>query len=423
MPSDTRDQQNAAAPRRDALVSELTQRGLIQTPEGEAAFRSVPRHLFLPGVEIEKVYADEAIVTKRENGIAISSSSQPAIMAIMIEQLEPRPGDRVLEIGAATGYNAALIASIVGEGGHVVTIDIDQDLVEQAREHLAAAGISGVEAVCGDGAQGYAAGAPYDRIILSVGAWDIAPAWLAQLKPGGRLVLPLSLRGPQRSIAFDWDGEVLRSVSVQDCGFMLMRGAFAGPQGTVEIGPEPGLYVGIDDRERVNAETVYRLLTGPSVDVPLGVQVTTSEIFGGLSLWLALRDHGYCRLGAEGEAAPRQLVPPLFGWGQPVGTIALLRDGGLAALMRPPSERTEETYAGDDPAPFDLWLRGFGGDEPASRLKEQVIAWDAAGRPDSQGLRIRAYLRGASVTPAAGETIIEKRETTLVLDWQRGGPG
>src|SRR5579859_6035322 len=119
------------------LVEQLIRAGNIRTEAVEAAFRAVPRHVFLPELAAEEAYRDEAIPTKFLNGSAISSSSQPAIMAIMLEQLELQPGQRVLEIGAGTGYNAALIAHIVGETGQVVTIDIDEDIVADARTHLA----------------------------------------------------------------------------------------------------------------------------------------------------------------------------------------------------------------------------------------------------------------------------------------------
>jgi protein-L-isoaspartate(D-aspartate) O-methyltransferase len=86
------------------------------------------------------------------------------------------PGQRVLEIGAGTGYNAALMAHIVGGSGEVVTVDIERDLVDAARDHLEAAGFGRVRVVLGDGGDGHPGGAPYDRIILTVGAWDVAPA-------------------------------------------------------------------------------------------------------------------------------------------------------------------------------------------------------------------------------------------------------
>ncbi len=97
-------------------------------------------------------------------------------MAIMLEQLQLEPGQRVLEIGTGTGYNAALMAHIVGETGQVITIDIDEDIVEGAREHLAAAGYDSVQVVCGDGGLGDVSAAAYDRIIFTVGANNILPA-------------------------------------------------------------------------------------------------------------------------------------------------------------------------------------------------------------------------------------------------------
>lgn len=214
-----------------ALVDKLKQEGLIRTPRVEAAFRAVPRHLFLPDIPIEKVYKDDAIVTKHLNGQAVSSSSQPAIMAIMLEQLDLQVGDRVLEIGAGTGYNAALMAHIVGETGQVIAVDIDEDIVENARQNLAIAGFEQVEVICDDGGFGYSNAAPYDRIILTVAAWDIAPAWEEQLKSSGRIVLPLILKDKvQLTVAFEFVDNYLVSVSKSNCGFMKLRGTFAEPE-------------------------------------------------------------------------------------------------------------------------------------------------------------------------------------------------
>jgi protein-L-isoaspartate(D-aspartate) O-methyltransferase len=144
--------------------------GWIQTPRIEAAFRTVLRHQFVPGTPLEEVYSNRLVLTKQDqDGQWISSSSQPAIMAIMLEQLGLEPGHRLLEIGAGTGYNAALMAHIVGKAGQVVTVDIDEDLVEAAREHLTMAGFEQVQVVCADGGYGYVEAAPFDRIILTVG--------------------------------------------------------------------------------------------------------------------------------------------------------------------------------------------------------------------------------------------------------------
>src|SRR5271170_7592414 len=115
---------------RARLVDELRDSGRLTSPAVEAAFRTVPRHLFLPEMAASQAYQDEAFVIKTgPDGLPVSSSSQPAIMAIMLEQLGLAPGQRVLEVGTGTGYNAALMAYVVGERGSVVSVDIDADMV------------------------------------------------------------------------------------------------------------------------------------------------------------------------------------------------------------------------------------------------------------------------------------------------------
>src|SRR5438309_12058143 len=112
----------------EALVASLETNGTLSDQRVAAAFRAVLRHDFLPGHALKDVYEDTAIMTKfGERGVAVSSSSQPAIMAIMLEQLRVGPGQRVLEIGAGTGYNAALLARLAGSEGRVVTLDFDED--------------------------------------------------------------------------------------------------------------------------------------------------------------------------------------------------------------------------------------------------------------------------------------------------------
>jgi protein-L-isoaspartate(D-aspartate) O-methyltransferase len=149
----------------------------------------------LPHAPLEDAYANTVVDVKYDtDGTSISCASQPEIVAIMLERLDARPGERILELGAGTGYNAALLAHLVGETGHVTTIDVDDDLVEGVRAHLAVAGVTNVEALTRDGALGHAEGAPYDRIIATVGAHGIPRAWLDQLAPGGRLVVPSGSR-------------------------------------------------------------------------------------------------------------------------------------------------------------------------------------------------------------------------------------
>lgn len=212
----------------DALVDNMKAAGTVQSPNVEQAFRRVPRHPFLPGMNWGRVYQDDAIPTHFADGteISISSSSQPTVMALMLEQLQVAPGMRVLEIGAGTGYNAALLAILAGGGGNVWTVDVDEPFCREARAHLAAADVPGVHVLCADGWGGWPDAAPYDRIILTVSAHDISPFWFEQLREGGCLVLPWGAPNTQqRAIAFRKEGGRLVMESLHFCGFMELRGA------------------------------------------------------------------------------------------------------------------------------------------------------------------------------------------------------
>ena len=151
-------------------------------------------------------------------------------MAIMLELLDVAPGQRVLEIGAGTGYNAALLAHLVGDAGTVTSLDIDEEVAREASDHLAKVGADEVEVRCTDGWLGESRGAPFDRIIATVECWDISPHWFDQLDEGGVLVLPLALGpGLTMAVAFEKVGQALTSTSMAYCGFMPLRGPHAGP--------------------------------------------------------------------------------------------------------------------------------------------------------------------------------------------------
>jgi protein-L-isoaspartate(D-aspartate) O-methyltransferase len=168
------------------------------------ALLTVPRHLFVEqyyqqrGADLqwecvqatpEQIYQDEALVTRIDaRGLPASSSSQPSVMAVQLEALALSPGQRVLEIGSGTGYNAALLAAMVGESGQVISLDIDEELVARAKRHLLRAEAPQVIVLAGEGAEGAAAYAPYDRLLATCSFRSLPHAWCKQLRPGGRLV-------------------------------------------------------------------------------------------------------------------------------------------------------------------------------------------------------------------------------------------
>ncbi len=410
---------------RERLVDQVLATSGIRDERIAAALRDVPRHLFLPHLPPEEAYLDDAIVTKRDAaGQPISSSSQPAIMAIMLDQLTLSPGQRVLEIGAGTGYNAALMRHIVGPSGTVVSIDIEADLVDRAREHLASAGYRDVTVVAADGAGGYPPGAPYDRVIATVGVSDLAPAWLDQTGAGARIVVPLDVRGSQLAVAFGRSGTgghwVSRSVA--PCGFMRMRGPLAGPERTVVL--QPGLSVMLPDGltladgHEADGAVLAAFLDGPPAEFATGVRTSSLQVFWGLGLWLATRDHRSCglaedRSAVEGQSRALRLARAPLRGGAVLATAGIVDSGGIALLA---AEQLTPAAEGR-PGQLALEVAGFGprGAELGVALAGQVQAWDQAGQPGAARLHVDAYPRSSTdepAPPAAGDALVIERPAT-----------
>jgi protein-L-isoaspartate(D-aspartate) O-methyltransferase len=204
-----------AAAERAGLVREIDAGGTwAAEPVWREAFATVPRHLFVPyyyvagqgGYErrwrespaaearerwVRGAYEDMPLATRLRDGELLSSSSQPSLMAQMLVALRVGEGDRVLEVGAGTGYNAALLAHRLGDDDLVTTIDLEPEITESARQHLTAAGYRPA-VVTGDGARGVPERAPFDRIIATCELPRVPRAWLAQCRPGARILTPLA---------------------------------------------------------------------------------------------------------------------------------------------------------------------------------------------------------------------------------------
>jgi len=406
------------------LAEMLRADGSIRSPRVEEAFRAIPRHLFLPGIPLEKAYQNEPVIIKREENIPLSSSSQPSLMAIMLEQLDLRPGHRVMEIGAATGYNAALMRHIVGPAGHVTTLDIDEDLVAGARANLAAAGFPDVEVITHDGGRGWPPGAPYDRIILTVAAWDIAPAWIEQLAPDGRMVIPLTLTGQaQESIAFEREGDHLASVSMQSCGFIHMRGEHTQPERrSVAIPPGEGatgegeIHLEIRDGNGPDPAAISALLNGPHSDQSLGISATPREVFLRLMPWLELRVPDLAAITATGPMAASGIIPYLIGSIDRYCTSSgYIHERGAILLMRRPGAPILDGQL-DSKTPFELWVRIYGDPPEGDLFLETILDWERSGRGSGGGaIGVRAYPHALGYTPKPGERAIDKEHVRLII--------
>lgn len=246
------------------MVAELVTRKAITSEPVRRAFLDVPREHFVPEIAVRDgvaaVYSvDRALVTKTDAmGNAISSASGPSIMAPMLENLALEPGMRVLEIGAGTGYNAALLASIVGPRGRVTSVDIDPAFVRRARAAVRGAGFR-VQMATADGRLGLAALAPFDRIVATVAFPDVPRPWFDQLRDGGMIELPIPLSdalGLQLIPTLRKEGPALRSTQVVCGGFM---GARSSPD---ELGPAAPL---ITYAERIDGPPRSAMLSGAGV--------------------------------------------------------------------------------------------------------------------------------------------------------------
>lgn len=410
-PAPTAEQHNAPASElqlRDAMVERLSELGAARSARVVAAFRSVPRHLATPEVEMAKTYeAEFAAITKTDpTGVNISSVSAPRIQAMQIEQADIRPGMNVLEIGSG-GVNAAYLAEMVGERGHVVTMDIDRDVTRRAEDFLKATGYDRiVTVITADGEHGVPGHAPYDRIVVTVQAADIPPAWVHQMKEGGRLVVPLRMRGMTRTVAFVRDRERLVSDGFELCGFVPMQGVGENRVRLVLLHDvdEEEIALRLDGHPEPDAEALRVALGMPRVEAWSGVTVAGDESTEHLDLWLTTALDNLPLMAAKIGARKRDLVASA----SPIGVPTLVDGDSFAYRTARPT---------DDPDRYELGAIGHGPQarKVADRLVEEIQVWHSDHR--AQRAHIEVHPAGTPDDRLPADRLIDRPHTRVTITW------
>ncbi|MEU3600244.1 ATP-grasp peptide maturase system methyltransferase [Streptomyces sp. NPDC006798] len=365
--------------RREELAAAITASGDLRSPEWRRAVLDTPRHEFLRGGFFRRVddgtrtgwepvrpgdedwlpacYRDESLVTQiagtivpadldgRIHRLPTSSSTLPGLVVRMLEELAVENGSRVLEIGTGSGYSTALLCQRLG-AALVTSVEVDPDVAGRARVALGAVGHH-PELVVGDGLAGHAANAPYDRLIATCGVLDVPAAWLAQVRPGGRIVATVCgwlYSSELACLTVREDGTAAGRLLGGQVSFMLAR-----PQTPPPLGILPDLGDGPERESTVE--------------------------------WEAL-DDWTARFVAQLAAPAAQR----FGLALPDGELKVLLDveaGSWAALRRD----------------GDRWIVREGGPEPLwRRVEDRITAWRRAGSPGLDRFLITVGPEGRTIT-------------------------
>lgn len=390
---------------RQAMVAALRDEGLITTEGVAAAMNAVPRHDFAPGEPLDKVYqTNTTLVPKIDaQGRQTSVVSASHIQAIQLEQADVRPGMNVLEIGSG-GYNAALIAEMVGPTGSVTTVDIDADVIDRARAGLQRAGYEQVNVVLADAEHGVAQHAPYDRIIVTVGAWDVPPAWLDQLTRHGRIVVPLRFAGITRLIAFDRtpDNPVLTASNYRLGSFVPMQGDGAAAEQLIPVTPDVGLRLDQNSALTFDVPALRKALNTKPVE---GWSGDPFDMPDELELYLLTAGPQMPMLHAAQAAIEQGVVNRTVR----TGTPALVRGDTLAYRIK---RENPQTVSG-----FETGVLAHGpqAEQVGAELLNLIRAW--AGRYYRRGAARITYHPNPADTSGLGGWHTTKRHGVLAIDW------
>ncbi len=202
-------------PERERLIKNLIAEGYLKTPKIIKVFREVPRHFFVREQDLNFAYADYPLPI-----LAGQTISAPHMVAMMTELLEAKKSDKVLEIGAGSGYQAAILSKLVKK---IYSVEVDTELVSFARANLKKAKIKNVEVMLGEGSKGYEKAKPYDKIVVTCATPEIFEEWVDQLKINGVLLAPVGGGFYQNLIKMRKTKSGLEKTNHGGCAFVPLR--------------------------------------------------------------------------------------------------------------------------------------------------------------------------------------------------------
>ncbi|WP_285688958.1 methyltransferase domain-containing protein [Actinoplanes sp. NBRC 103695] len=314
--------------------------------------------------------------------------------------------------GLPDGYNAALIAELVGPTGTVVSIDIDPDVTANARTALARAGYPNVHVVQADAAYGHPDGAMFDVILVTVESSDVPPAWRQQLAPAGRLIVPLRMRGNTRCLTLHHDGDHLTATAAVQCGFVAMQGDGADPITRIRLRGDDIVLTLDDPSTHADPEPLTAALDMPRVEAWPQITATIDEpgVFESIHLWLASQPRPYGVLTVD-----RHRVGDLLNPDNRFTCPTLLGPDSFAHL----------TLRQPDLGLYEFGAHGFGPNAArlVAELADLIVAWNTDYR-HGPGPRITVHPT-ATPLPAADtpRLLVPRRHTTTAITWPKAGTG
>lgn len=403
---------------RQAMAGRLRESGWIIADGVEAAFRTVPREAFLPGVRLEDVYSTGEGAEVRTPGGNTAAGGLPVwLQASMILQAVLHTGMSVLEIGAAdNGYTAAVLAEVTGTEGRVVTLAAGPEEAERASAALSAAGYGDRVSVR---VRFPEHGAPdskaFTAVIAAGAAWDIPAAWVSHMALGGCLVAPLSLNGMTRAVTFWRQGRHLSASSAQPCGPLqswLVPARYARAVEIPALAGEGRVRLLFEDGGPARLGDLGGALAGDPALVLSGIAARDRENLADLGTWLA-GCYGFCRVETDGPA----LAGNGAGGGSSMLPFGLAKDRSFAYLLLRPDPDS-------DPPAAQLCAQGHGpqAQEVAADLAHEVREWDRHGRVLPGGA-IEYWPVGSDMgaLPAGASVFAKARGSVSVLWPARAG--